>query len=420
MPAPPASPLEPSVSLSEPRPSDRCAPFSLFDDDLLNRGFAAIGLQSRHGRDLAGRIAAVVSLTWVPMAMFAVIEGLVSARIEASNFFADYAAYAQFLIALPLYIVAERVVNRSTREASRDFLDTGIVDPDDVPYVNESHLLVRRLRLALWPEALCIFLAFFFALFTILPEFFGADLYTWHTQLFGHQRRLTWAGGWAMLVALPLYNYWWLRMMWKVAIWTRYLYRMSRLHLQLVASHPDEMGGIGFVGEVQAKFAIVIFAYGISSVAAVVAYKVEIEGASLLVPPVWGTALGFIIGAPAVFLVPLFMFTKQLFRTRRRMLALYREQATRHARAFESKWIGLHAHDDRVIDVQELMRINNVATVFNRIEHMRVVPFDLRSALQLIGSTLGSIATALPLLKIEGPLKEWLEFLARVFGHGGG
>jgi hypothetical protein len=66
------------------------------------------------------------------------------------------------------------------------------------------------------------------------------------------------------------------------------------------------------------------------------------------------------------------------------------------------------------------MRINNVATVFNRIEHMRVVPFDLRSALQLIGSTLGSIATALPLLKIEGPLKEWLEFLARVFGHGGG
>jgi hypothetical protein len=417
---PPVSPPGPSTFVHEPPPSERCAPFSLFDDDLLNRIFASIGLQSRHGRDLAGRIAAVVCLTWMPMAMFALMEGLVSTRIEATNFFADYAAYAQFLIALPLYIIAERVVNRNTREGSRDFLDTGVVDPADVPYVNESHLEVKRLRLAWWPEALCIFLAYFFALSTILPEFFGADLLTWHTQLFGHQRHLTWAGGWAMLVALPVYNYWWLRIAWKVAIWTRYLWRMSRLHLQLVASHPDEMGGIGFVGEVQAKFAIVIFAYGISSVAAVVAYKVKIEGASLLVPPVWGTTLGFILGAPAAFLWPLFMFTKQLFRTKRKMVALYREQATRHARAFEAKWIGLHAHDDSVIDVQELMRINHVATVFERIEHMRVVPFDLRSAMQLIGSTLGSVATALPLMKIEGPLKEWLDLLSRLFGHGGG
>jgi hypothetical protein len=418
VPEPPVRPPEPAAARAEPPPSERCAPFSLFDDDLLNRIFASIGLQSRHGRDLAGRIAAVVCLTWLPMAMFAMMEGLVSTRIEAANFFADYAAYAQFLIALPLYIVAERVVSRNTREASRDFLDTGVVDPADVPYVNDCHLEVRRLRLAWWPEAVCVFFAYFFALFTILPEFFGADLYTWHTQLFGQTRRLTWTGGWAMLVALPIYNYWWLRITWKVAIWTRYLWRMSRLHLQLVASHPDEMGGIGFVGEVQAKFAVVIFAYGIASVAAVVAYKVGIEGASLLVPPVWGTTIGFVVGAPLIFLAPLFMFTKQLFRTKRKMLALYREQATRHARAFESKWIGLHAHDDQVIDATELTRINQVATVFDRIERMRVVPFDMQSALQLIGSTLGSVATALPLLRIEGPLREWLELLSRLLGRG--
>jgi hypothetical protein len=60
-----------------------------------------------------------------------------------------------------------------------------------------------------------------------------------------------------------------------------------------------------------------------------------------------------------------------------------------------------------------------VATVFDRIERMRVVPFDWRSATQLIGSTLGSVATALPLLRIEGPLKEWLELLSKMLGHGG-
>jgi hypothetical protein len=49
---------------------------------------------------------------------------------------------------------------------------------------------------------------------------------------------------------------------------------------------------------------------------------------------------------------------------------------------------------------------------------MRVVPFDMQSALQLIGSTLGSVATALPLLRIEGPLREWLELLSRLLGRG--
>jgi len=400
-------------------PSERCAPFSLFDNDLLNRAFARVGLQSRHGGDLAGRIIVVFAVTWLPMAALAVKQGLFSTAIEPKNFFADYAAYAQFLIAIPLFIVAERIVSRNTREAARDFLDTGVVNPDHLQYVNESHLEAERWRLAPWPEAVCWGLAYFFALSTILPEFSmtGAGKWqTWHTQVTDGHRRLTWAGGWAMLVALPVLNYWWLRLAWKICIWTRYLYRISRLHLQLVASHPDQMGGIGFVGEVQAKFALVIFAYGISNVAAPVAYKVSLEGSPLFVAPVWGPMVGFILGAPALFLFPLFMFTKQLFRTKRKMLARYREQSTRHARAFEARWIDQHAHDDSVIDVDELTRINHVAIVFDRIERMRVVPFDWHSALQLIGSTLGSVATALPLLKVEGPLRDWLDVLARLMG----
>jgi len=58
---------------------------------------------------------------------------------EATNFFADYAAYAEFLIALPLFIVAERIVSRTTREAANLFLETGVVHADDVPLVDAAH-----------------------------------------------------------------------------------------------------------------------------------------------------------------------------------------------------------------------------------------------------------------------------------------
>lgn len=395
-----------------------CAPFSLFDGDLLNRQFARIGLGGRRVLDIAGRCALVVGLTWVPMALLALVQGLYSTRMEGTNYFADYAAYVQLLIALPLFIVAERVVSMGTREAARAFLETGVVSRDDVERVDASHREVERLRLWWKPEAVCIAAAYVLAFLTFLPEFRGADIVTWHTRTVGKLHVPTLPGAWALLVALPLLNYWWLRLSWKTLIWTWYLYRMSRLKLGLVASHPDRTGGIGFISEVQAKFALVIFAYGISNVAAVIAYKITIEHASPSLPPVWGTAVGFIIGAPFLFLAPLFMFTKQLDRTKRRALARYRERARHHAMTFEEKWLAGEALP-ATAQASELTEMNNLASVFDRIEHMRVVPFDLWSATQLIGSTAGSVATVLPLLRFEASLKDWLELLATLLRHGG-
>ena len=63
-----------------------------------------------------------------------------------------------------------------------------------------------------------------------------------------------------------------------------------------------------------------------------------------------------------------------------------------------------------------------LGAMFSRIEHMRVVPFDLRSFGQLVGSTFGSLATLLPLLHANGDLANILEAIGKLFGHlsGGG
>lgn len=347
------------------------------------------------------------------MAFLAFVTGLRSTRIEPTNFFADFAAYAQFLIALPLFVIAERVVSRSTREAARDFIATGIVSTDHLPQVDAAHREVERLRLAAVPEIICVALAYTLAYFTLRPEFRGEHLLTWHTA----GRWPTAPGWWALVVALPLLNYWWLRIAWKVLIWARYLYRMSRIPLALVASHPDRTGGLGFVSEVEATFALVIFAYGISNVAAVIAYKVAVEGASPTVTPVWGPAAGFIVAAPLLFTLPLLMFTKQLYRTKRRALAKYREQVTLQTRRLESDWLAApDTEPGAPPNLDQLNQLNQTSVLFDRIAHMRVVPFDWESAAQLLASTIGSVATALPLLKIEGPTKDWLEFLTKLLG----
>ncbi len=405
----------------------RIPPFSLFDGDLLNRTFSRIGLDSRHVSDLTARALIVIGITWVPMAVLAYSQHLYSPHIVARNFFADYAAYAQFLIAIPLFIVGERIVSRSTRQADMDFVDTGVVSVEDLPIVSASHAEVERLRMSRVAEAVCITLAYVTAGATILPELATQSMLTWHSgagptgnlhTLFG----LTAPGAWALLVALPILNYWWIRIAWKIIVWTRYLYRMSRLRLVLVASHPDSTGGIGFVSEVQSTFALIIFAYGVSNVAAVIAYKVAIEHAPLSLMPVWGPAIGFIVCAPLLFTVPLLMFTKQLSRTKRRAMALCRAQLLRRSLAFEARSLSEDLSEGLSVgagsDSAWLASMNNLSGVFDRIGHMRVVPFDLKSATQLLGATIGSVATVLPLLKFEGPLKDWLDLLSSVLRHG--
>jgi hypothetical protein len=72
--------------------------------------------------------------------------------------------------------------------------------------------------------------------------------------------------------------------------------------------------------------------------------------------------------------------------------------------------------------MRQLAELTTIGTMFSRIERMRVVPFDLRSFGQLVGSTFGAIATLLPLLHANGDLANMVEAIGKLFGHlsGGG
>lgn len=195
---------------------------------------------------------------------------------------------------------------------------------------------------------------------------------------------------------------------------------MSRLRLRLIASHPDQTGGLGFLSEAQASFAIVIFAFGVGIIAPLVGYKLEIEKASLFSFSVGGPLLGFIIGAPLLFTLPLLMFTKQLYRTKKRAIDAYQERATEAALYFEQKWLkGCEGEDCEMLFGTTLSGMNHLRTAFHNMEEMRVVPFDLRSFTHLFGSTFGSLLPlVMKLADLPRPTKEFFEILKSLFGGG--
>ena len=400
--------------------------FSLFEGDLFNRAFARIGIGSRRVSDTLLRAVIIIAITWGGMAVLS-IEDVMNLPADArlsQNFFYDFAAYAQFFVGIPLYLIAERVIGESIMGAARDFEDSGVIDKEDISELHAAEKKVEQVRKAIWPEVICIVISYFFAFMAFAPELWwerGGELVTWHTyEVYGMGDLTHWysaAGLYATMVALPLQTYIWVRWVAKIWMWYWYLRRVSKFKLNLVASHPDKTGGIGFLSEVQAKFALIILAGGISGVVATVGYKIAVEQAPVNLPPVYGLVLGFAIGAPILFLAPLLLFTKQLNRTKKRALAQFREKAMVNARRVEEKWLHTDYNDETEAGLRtELNQLNLLSGFFDRIHGMRVVPFDLRSAGQLIGSALGPIIPLIPYFfdLPEGPWKEVMEALAKM------
>jgi hypothetical protein len=207
-------------------------------------------------------------------------------------------------------------------------------------------------------------------------------------------------------VALPVLDYWWLRQVWKIALWCRYLFFVAGLPLALVASHPDRTGGLGFLSNVQTRFGLVILAYGLSNVASTVGYKLGVEGAPFTQTTVWFPLVAFVIGAPVLFTAPLFMFTGQLYWAKRKALARIDGLASERARTFEREWVGGHAAPS--LD-PEVTAWSHLGGLFAHIQAMRVVPFDLRSFAELMANTLGALLPLLAYLKLPDPLLKVIE-----------
>ena len=153
------------------------------------------------------------------MALLAWLQGLTGTVVSPTNFFA---AYAQFLVAWPLYLFAEPIVDVSTREAARQFLSCELIQPDDRPAIEKIHAAIRRARLSPIAEFVLVAVAYAFSLAVLLPHYLGTALPTWHVHsVEGVAFPLPTAPGfWLFLVALPLLNYIWLRMIWKILLWT--------------------------------------------------------------------------------------------------------------------------------------------------------------------------------------------------------
>ncbi len=159
------------------------------------------------------------------------------------------------------------------------------------------------------------------------------------------------------------------------------LWQVSRIDLQLVPTHPDRAGGLGFLANVVNAFALVLVAHGVL-LAGFIADRIFFGGATL---PQFTLEIAGWVGA-LVFLVlcPLMVFAGQLARAKRAGLGEYGVLAQRYVREFDAKWLrGGRDPDEPFVGSADIQSLADLANSFDVIRTMRIVPFSKETVFQL-------------------------------------
>src|SRR3954452_10327292 len=290
----------------------RRPPFLIMEGGPLYNLQRRVGL-IRQNAPLRVRFAAITVLfTWEPLLVLSAIQGRAYGHLVAVPFFHDFSVWTRFMLAVPLLVVAENVLGPRIAEAAEHFVTSGVVIEKDYTRFDEIVVSGLRERDAVLPEVIIAILAYTFSVINFTH--FAVRVNSWYALDGRGGASLTWAGWWLVGFCMPLFQFLILRWLWRLFLWFQFLARVRRLDIQLFPTHPDQAAGLGFVGESQRFFGVILFAMSSASTG-VLANNIVYDHVPLAT---FGPAIAaYVVVTLIIFLAPLVVFTETLLRTKR-------------------------------------------------------------------------------------------------------
>lgn len=355
------------------------------------------------------RILGFLALTWFPLFIFSWLEGRALGPTPRGSFLLDFTAYARYFIAMPILIAAEAVVGPRMRAAALHIVQGGFITTPDDPAFERAVARAIKWREALWPELVILGIALVGASTLTVETLQRGEATTWHVVRgqWVPGLRVSLTGLWYYLIAIPVLQFLLYRWLWRLLIWTRFLFDVSRLNLALVPTHADEAGGLGFLGHAHLSLGMIAFGFG-AVLSADAAFRILFEGAAIDTFKI--SFLILLVVCQLLFLGPLLLFMPALSRTRLEGLHVYGALVLRYNRAFHEKWIeGKVTEGEPLLGSGDIQSLADLGNSFNFIHSMKVVPFNPKVMIQLAVLT---ILPGLPLILLVVPIEKVLETLA--------
>jgi hypothetical protein len=325
-------------------------------------------------------------------------------------FLFDLEAHIRFLVALPLLIVAELVVHQRMRLVVRQFLDRNLVPEMALPRFDAAIASAFRLRNSVLAEVLLIAVVYIVGVLFVWRYYVALSTTAiWYAMPAAEGLKLSLTGWWYAYVSLPIFQFLLLRWYYRIFIWARFLWHVSRIELNLIPTHPDRVGGLGFLASVSFAFAPLAVAHG-AMLAGVIANRIFYVGAAL--PAFKAEIAGYLTFVLCLVLGPFLVFAPQLAAAKRTGLREYGTLAERYVREFDVKWLrGGAAVNEPLVGSADIQSLADLGNSFEVVKTMRVAPIT-RDA--LLGVCVAVLAPVVPLMLTMMSLEELVKKLVGV------
>jgi hypothetical protein len=380
--------------------------FSLAQGGLLFEVLRRLRLSDAVLSEARPRVIAMVSLAWLPLLLLATLDGLMLGGRVDVRFLLDVEAHLRFLVAAPLLILAEVAVHRRLPPLLQQFLVRNLVPPASMDRFRAAVASAFRLRNSLLAEALILALVYGVGVMIVWRHFEVLDAATWYATPTAAGPKLTLAGFWYGYVSVPIVQFLLLRWYWRMLIWARLLWQISRVELRLVPAHPDRYGGLGFLSTTGYVFTMFAAAHGVL-MAGPIASRIFFAGATLTD---FGSQIsGLLLFLLCVVLGPSLFFMPQLAAAKQAALLEHGALAERYVRGFGAKWLRTgDGAGEALLGTADIQSQADLGSIYEVVRTMNITPVSIGAVAPIAAATL---APFVPLALTMVPLNELLKSL---------
>jgi hypothetical protein len=373
-------------------PSERLANFSLHGGPLYRLG-RRLGLVRRETNTLPLGLAIGLS-AWSILLALAFIGGVGDRLLSLSAI----AGNVRLLVAIPLLFLCESSLDPHFRAFVRTIVHSGVVPNEALPTLESEVARIDRWKESWLPEAMCLLAAAMLSLFAAQLHVSGKTAALDPTRTLSE---LPLAGLWYWTVCLPLFRFLVFRSMWRIALWCHFLWRLAKLDLHLVPTHPDSAAGLGYLEVVQTHFTALVLA--ISTVVSA-SFAEEISSGRAVFEVIYpALALTFILELMLIFLPPS-IFVFKLRACQEKGLREYMVFAARYVNDFENKWLkGSPTPAEPLLGTPDLQSLADLGNSVDIIRNMRWVPVSTRL---LVAVAVAGLLPMAPLFLFKYPIAE--------------
>ena len=362
-------------------------------------------------RSAVRRIVVLLLITWVPMCLFAIVQGIALGDTPRESFLLDFATYARFFVGIPALVFAEDLIGGRLRRAGLLFVHDGLVKRRTIPPSNVPLHASRKGVSPCWQcsssspspcsapgtspmKAPAGWLVGWQSVdtsggarlpVTPLPRsgttslpcrcFCSCGIAGCGGSCSGHsscETSRSWTCGWFRRMPTP-----------------RGGWAFSKL-----PTRPSESSRLPWAASSARRLPFK------SSTRAPASRHSRHQSSSRS------------LAIQLLFLGPLLVFSPTMARVRRAALKSYGSLAVRYGRGFQEKWIDSPPPpDEQLLGSSDIQSLTDMGASFRFVDEMGLTPFGRRAVIQLAVATL---LPGLPLLLLVVPIEEIIDALAKI------